>query len=121
MISAQERTRRRLRAEWMEREPWTRLGGLQARYLPDRKHAVLLPPKGTKCTVLHCPTGKTYAAPDYGSVADGMRAAFDFLLPPDGEQAGIWRDDMGAPLRPNMRLQDHARSDGRAAREAAAR
>jgi hypothetical protein len=102
-------------------DTWVRIGGMQARYLPDRKHVVLLPLRGTRCAILHAPSGKTYAAPDYGSVADGMRAAWDFLLPPDGEQAGVWRDEAGKPLRSNMTLKDHARAGNRMMREAAAR
>jgi hypothetical protein len=121
MISAQEKARRRLRTDWLLNEPWTRLGGLQARYLPDRRHAVLLPPKGTKCTVLHCPTGRTYSVPNYGSIGDALRGCYDWLVAPEGQAAGQWLDEAGKPLRPNMHLQDHARSDDRAAREAAAR
>jgi hypothetical protein len=120
-MTTNERARRSRRSTWLMSDTWVRIGGLQGKLLPDGKHAVLLPTKGTRCIVLHCPTGKTYPVPNFGSIADSMRAAYDWLVAPDGEQAGIWRDAAGRPLRSDMSVQDHSRADGRKAREAAAR
>jgi hypothetical protein len=107
MVTAHEKTRQDRRAKWMRYEQWTRIGESYGKFLPCGRHIAMLPPKGTQMAIFDCKTGKTYAAPDYGSITGGLRACYDFMRPPSGRRAGVWRDESGKPTRLKAASSDH--------------